>query len=101
MVDVTPSQLELEEVGGTPAGKKVVGVDVAMQDVSYSVVVKKKKEPLKILDGITGVFKAGRMTALMGPSGSGKTTLLDVSILHVAPLTSARPAQHTALYSFD
>ena len=76
MIDVTPTQLELEEVGGTPAAKQAVGVDVAMQDVSYSVMV--KKEPLKILDGITGIFKAGRMTALMGPSGSGKTTLLDV-----------------------
>lgn len=63
------------ETAGKPA-QKATGVDVAMQDVSYNVTLKKKT--LKILDGITGVFKAGRMTALMGPSGSGKTTLLDV-----------------------
>jgi len=75
-VHTTPTQVELEEgVAGTPAAD-ATGVDVAMQDVSYTVMAKKK--PLNILDGVTGIFKAGRMAALMGPSGSGKTTLLDV-----------------------
>ena len=73
-VEATPAQVEMKEAG--KSATKVKGVDVAMQGVSYAVTVKKK--PLKILDDITGMFKAGRMTALMGPSGSGKTTLLDV-----------------------
>lgn len=30
-----------------------------------------------ILDGISGHFLAGRLTALMGPSGSGKTSLIE------------------------
>lgn len=30
----------------------------------------------KILDGVSGVFKEGRLTAIIGSSGAGKTTLL-------------------------
>jgi ABC-type multidrug transport system ATPase subunit len=53
------------------------GVAITLQDVSYSVALKKKKR-LVILDKINACFKPGRLTALMGASGSGKTTLLDV-----------------------
>ena len=31
-----------------------------------------------ILDGISGCFKPGRLTALFGASGCGKTSLMDV-----------------------
>ena len=75
VVDVTPSQIELGSADTKPVSH-AAGVDIVMKDVNYSVMV--KKEPLKIIDGVTGIFKAGCMTALMGPSGSGKTTLLDV-----------------------
>jgi len=40
--------------------------------------VKVKKAQLPILQGLSGHFRAGKMTALMGPSGSGKTTLMDI-----------------------
>ncbi len=30
------------------------------------------------MQGITGVFRPGILTALMGASGAGKTTLMDV-----------------------
>jgi len=32
----------------------------------------------KVLNGVTGEFKAGRMCAIMGPSGAGKTTFMNV-----------------------
>merc|ERR1719265_2780471 len=32
----------------------------------------------KVLEGVTGEFKAGRMTIILGPSGAGKTTFMNV-----------------------
>jgi len=58
-----------------PPPERVVGVPITMSALSYTV---RPRKPIKLLSEISGVFPAGKMTALMGPSGSGKTTLLDV-----------------------
>ena len=33
---------------------------------------------LKVLDGVSGVFAPGQVTAILGPNGAGKSTLLEV-----------------------
>ena len=60
-----------EKLEKRPSLEGVVnGIDVAFSGVTYSVMVKAK--PLIIIDNLSGLFRAGRMSALMGPSGSGK-----------------------------
>lgn len=65
------------------------GIDIVFENISYSVKVKddtaKDKFSFKkhyterpILKGVNGIFKAGRVTAIMGASGAGKTTLLNI-----------------------
>jgi ABC-type multidrug transport system ATPase subunit len=53
---------------------------------SLSVTVKSRatKQPLRILDDVCGIVRAGEMLAIMGPSGSGKTTLLNALAHRVA-----------------
>ena len=77
VTEVTPTTTDALEAT-PPAAKNTMasGVAVSMKGVGYC--VKVKKEELRILDKVDGLFKPGCMTALMGPSGSGKTTLLDV-----------------------
>jgi ABC-type multidrug transport system ATPase subunit len=74
--------------------KKLVGnqtdaVDITFKNISYAVKVKKEGEksrlPWKkvyenklILNDVSGVFKAGEVTAILGVSGAGKTTLLNI-----------------------
>lgn len=67
----------------------ISGIDITFRDVSYTVDAIDKnatnsmgcfahttKKPL--LRNVSGIFKAGQVTAIMGSSGAGKTTLLNV-----------------------
>lgn len=50
---------------------------LAFNDIKYDVQLP-SKEWKRLLRGISGVAKPGKLTSLMGVSGSGKTTLMDV-----------------------
>jgi ABC-type multidrug transport system fused ATPase/permease subunit len=51
-------------------------VDLSFSDICYEVTASTSKEQLKLLNNVNGVFRAGRLCALMGSSGAGKTTLM-------------------------
>ncbi len=59
-------------------------LELVFKDLSYSVPVTKASEPhqkgaqKQLLTSLSGVFRPGRLTAIMGSSGAGKTTLLSV-----------------------
>lgn len=65
-------------------------LDIAFKDVVYTVETEdktvdqpflpclKKTVPKELLKGVSGIFPAGKLTAIMGASGAGKTTLLNV-----------------------
>ena len=59
--------LKLDEV----INKRELKVDIEFNNLTVELVNKKK-----ILNGVTGKLRAGRMTAIMGPSGCGKSTFL-------------------------
>ncbi|XP_049763473.1 ATP-binding cassette sub-family G member 1 [Schistocerca cancellata] len=54
-------------------------IDIGFSDITYSVRVGVTgKETKMVLQGISGLFKSGELTAIMGPSGAGKTSLLNI-----------------------
>ncbi|KAI9224037.1 P-loop containing nucleoside triphosphate hydrolase protein [Blastocladiella britannica] len=55
-------------------------LDIAIDHVEYSVpiVIKKKLVGKPVLRGVSCVFPAGKLTAILGASGAGKTSLLNV-----------------------
>jgi ABC-type multidrug transport system ATPase subunit len=52
---------------------KSATIDIAFEDLSLEL-----PSGARVLKGVTGSFKGGRMCAIMGPSGAGKTTFMNV-----------------------
>lgn len=70
-------------------------VDITFTNITYSVQVEdqskgfrppccKQMTEKQLLKGVSGIFRAGEVTAIMGASGAGKTTLLNVLACRVS-----------------
>jgi len=53
-------------------------VTISFRDINYTVFPRNMKAGKQLLHQVSGIFRPGRLTALMGSSGAGKTTLMDV-----------------------
>jgi len=74
---INPTHLDVKEMDdmsvdtSSSRAKRELKIDISFKDLGVELVDGKK-----ILQGVTGTLKAGRMTAIMGPSGCGKSTFL-------------------------
>ncbi|KAK9870215.1 hypothetical protein WA026_006300 [Henosepilachna vigintioctopunctata] len=53
-----------------------VSIDIKFEDIRYSVPQNGGKKD--VIQGISGQFLSGELTAIMGPSGAGKSSLLNI-----------------------
>jgi ABC-type multidrug transport system ATPase subunit len=53
------------------------------------------------LKGISGIFKAGKCTAIMGASGAGKTTLLNILACRISPDKGGKLYANTLEYDYE
>lgn len=63
-------------------------VDLDFERLGLSVAASNGRQ-MKVLEGVTGSFRSGRVAAIMGPSGAGKSTLLKVLGCRVDPTTES------------
>lgn len=94
--------------------KEGPNIDIAFRNITYSVEVlddKVQQSPLpcfkqytqkELLKNVSGIFNAGKLTAIMGASGAGKTTLLNTIACRVSPkLLSGTVTANTNPYTFE
>lgn len=58
-----------------PPSHDVYRIDIVLENLAVCIKGDSKRQ---VLQGVSGTFSAGRMTAVMGPSGAGKSVLLSV-----------------------
>ncbi|KAL4760005.1 putative ABC transporter [Aspergillus foveolatus] len=63
-------------------------------DLTVSVRDRRTKQPLNLIESVSGSVQQGELVALMGPSGCGKTTLLNVLARRVAS-SGAKSSGHS------
>ncbi|KRW98126.1 P-loop containing nucleoside triphosphate hydrolase [Pseudocohnilembus persalinus] len=77
---------KIENIYQITEGQKSSNIDISFQNITYQVEIEKKnketgkleKQNRVILNNLSGVCKAGEITAIMGASGAGKTSLLNI-----------------------
>lgn len=88
------------------------GIDIVYENISYAVQVpddsvktsipcKKKFIDKQILKNVSGIFKAGKVNAIMGASGAGKTTLLNVLACRISPSEDGKLYANNFQYSYE
>ncbi|CAB3376238.1 Hypothetical predicted protein [Cloeon dipterum] len=80
-----PTTLDLDRVDGAEASTRSSSssslartIDLGFTELSYSVKSGIKRESKAILKGVSGLFPAGELSAIMGASGAGKSSLMNV-----------------------
>jgi hypothetical protein len=75
-VDVKESSVEVEESERDTEVEKeessFIPVDLSFNNLCYEVKASTGKKKLRLLNNISGIFRSGRMCALMGESGAGE-----------------------------
>jgi ABC-type glutathione transport system ATPase component len=61
-------------LGGVLGSSNVERAEIEFADLTMVLDKGKKHKKKLIMDGLSGVVRSGKLTALMGPSGSGKTS---------------------------
>lgn len=76
-------------------------VDVPDETVETKIPCKKAYKKKEILKGISGILKAGHVTAIMGASGAGKTTLLNILACRINPEKGGRLFANNLEYNYQ
>ena len=83
-IDIPESAVEVEkesEADNAEDKGSFIPVNLTFRNLCYEVKASTGSKKLRLLNDISGMFRAGRMCALMGESSAGKTTLMDVIAL--------------------
>jgi ABC-type multidrug transport system ATPase subunit len=73
--DKTEEEKEEIEDADNQALTAFTPVDLSFHDLCYEVKASKGSEKLRLLKSVSGIFRSGRMCALMGESGAGKVCI--------------------------
>jgi ABC-type transport system involved in cytochrome bd biosynthesis fused ATPase/permease subunit len=79
--DLQEIQIDKKDKYVTHAMDPVEPLEIVFRDLQFSVPVvdpvTKEQSIKRVLKGVTGVFRPGRLTVILGSSGAGKTSLLN------------------------
>ena len=75
-------------------------VVVPDKDVHNQSIFTKQTHKKQILKNLTGIFKAGQVSAILGASGAGKTSFLNIIACRIPHLTDDKLYANRTEYSY-